>query len=186
MPVSTFITNPDNQYNRVLLDPYELILLVIGIIGIYFDQTWLVVVCILVYMFGGNMFGIKEYQRKGDGRTLMEDLIFETDKIIIGVTEVDLKTLKNLKIQVWDYDGERVRIVGGTRIRLAKGIENVLEFEINGVKYSRTFYLESKIMKAELGELFKTWYANGIVFQEFDKKVKSYGLKPGKKASKKA
>lgn len=166
MPVSTFTTKPDNQYNRVLLDPYELILLAIGIIGIYFDQTWIVIVCILVYILGGNVFGMKEYQRKGEGRALMEDPIFETDKIILGPYESDLKDLNKLKIQVWDYEGERVRITGGTRTRLAKGIENSLEFEINGVKHSLTFYLESKLMKTELGDLFKTWYKNGIVFQE--------------------
>jgi hypothetical protein len=175
MRVSTFLTDPDNKYNRSLLEPYEVILFIIAVIGICFDQYWMVFLFMIIIIFFRDFFRKKEFQRKGAGRTLTESLIFDTDKILIGSQKFDLNSLNKLTIRIWNYDGERYTPLGrGNQIQ--KGIDNTLEFEVNGNKYKFTFYLQSELIKTELGNLFKTWYRNGIVFQEFDRTGKTYGL----------
>lgn len=174
MAVLTYITKPDNQYNRVLLDPYEIILLLFGFAGLYFNLPWTTITCVIAFIFTPGFLRVKEFQRKGAGRALTEHLVFDTENILIASQKYDLNRLKNIKIHVNNYDGEWERI--GRSVR-RKGIDNILEFEINGNKYNFTFYLESKRMKAELGELLVEWYKSGVTIEESDGQGRTYGLK---------
>lgn len=175
MPVSTYITKPDNQHNRKLLDWREILLFVALAVCVYFDQFVLVFIGLFMFIIFNDFFRVKEYQRKGAERALGETLVFETDKITVGTFQFDLELLSNLTITALEYEGQRVRVGRGYVIR--KGLRNTLEFAMNEKTYNFTFYIQSELMKAELGDLIKEWYRYGFAFKESDENGKTYGLK---------
>ncbi len=87
-----------------------------------------------------------------------------------------LKEIRNLKVEINEYDGQIEIVTYTRRDYILNGTNNKISFEFLGLKIKYNFYISNTQVLNDFKVLYNNWYKEKINFIETTKVGRTYGM----------